>query len=172
MDRVIPLKDIILELNGRLSNCVALEISLAIQLYAMEYELDPLLVLSVIRVETGNTFDRTANRGTGWGLMQIVPRWHLKRMKKYKISKSDLYRVFYNIRVGCDILAECLDVCKGNIRCALLKYNGSEYKEAYTSKVIRYYKSMSLEPGERNLLLPAVFLCVKNNLLRIIKRSN
>jgi len=138
--KVAAIRKALLHLNPHIPTITSYKISFAICKYSKIYSIDPLLIASVIAIETGKTFIPTLNRGFGWGLMQIVPRWHKKRFTKLGIRrKIELYHVFKNIKVGCDILKECLKLSKGNKERALIYYNGSNLKHSYSKAVMSCY---------------------------------
>lgn len=96
-----------------------------------KYNIDPLLILSVIAVES--SFKAAVKSTAGAiGYMQIVPKWH-----KEKVSDTALlYDPEYNVRVGTQILREYLDRY-GSIDRALQKYSGNT--KGYAKKVNRFY---------------------------------
>jgi soluble lytic murein transglycosylase-like protein len=106
--------------------------------YAKQHELEPELVLAVIATESTFRADAVSRAGAK-GLMQIIPRWH--REKISAIGGSDaLFEPDKNILVGTQILREYLNRSRGNVRTALLRYNGSLGKRSgYASKVLRHY---------------------------------
>jgi soluble lytic murein transglycosylase-like protein len=82
--------------------------------------LDPILVLALIKIESN--FDPKAVSSAGAiGLTQIIPFWHAD---KGVTAKSALNPEF-SIHAGVKILVEYLGWHKGDLRKALLQYNGS-----------------------------------------------
>jgi len=95
-------------------------------------QLDPVLVLALIEVES--RFDRYAvSRAGAQGLMQIMSFW------KEEIGRSDdnLINTETNLRYGTTILAHYLNVAKGDITEALSRYNGSHPKTWYAERVYK-----------------------------------
>ncbi|MHB1125711.1 MAG: lytic transglycosylase domain-containing protein [Bacillota bacterium] len=92
--------------------------------YSMENSLDPLLVASVIRVESG--FNPNAVSGPGArGLMQLMPetaQWIAEKID-VEYSRDMLYDPAYNIRFGTWYLAS-LHSEFGNTVVAIAAYNG------------------------------------------------
>ena len=83
---------------------------------APKYNLDPFLVLAVIRAESA--FNPTAiSVAQCVGLMQINPA-------VWPIDPDHHFTVRENIEWGCRILREYLDIENGDIARALLRYNG------------------------------------------------
>ena len=71
---------------------------------ADEWDLDPLLVLAVISVES--RFDPAARSGYGaTGLMQVVPRFHREKLAEHGGDKA-LLDPRVNVQVGTQILKE------------------------------------------------------------------
>ncbi len=93
---------------------------------------DPFLVLAVMRVESN--FDYTARSSAGAiGLMQVIPHWHNEKLAQ----PQHVFDPRQNIRVGTEVLAEYRDWHNGDMRKALLQYNGSLHipGAGYASKV-------------------------------------
>lgn len=117
------------------------DIAVAVVLNAAEFELDPYLVLGIIRAESS---------GRAWvenrnciGLMQVNATVWLTTLRDCGIaaSPSDLLDVERNIRAGCYILKLYLDKAK-DIDKALRRYSG--YKDGrgrrYIAKCRGYLK--------------------------------
>ena len=74
-----------------------------VEKYSSEYNLDPLLVLSVIRAESGFNEKSQSNKGAK-GLMQIMDTtgdWISEELGIYYFFPSMLYDPELNIRFGC-----------------------------------------------------------------------
>jgi soluble lytic murein transglycosylase-like protein len=99
---------------------------------AAEFELDPLLVLAVIGVES--RFDpEAANPSGAKGLMQVIPRFHLRRLAAHGGERAVLEPAV-NIRVGTAILAEYI-ARAGSETAGLRRYVGAE-DGPYARKVL------------------------------------
>lgn len=88
-----------------------------------ENNLDPLLVLAVIQVES--TFDDCAySRFGAKGLMQVMPRRILTKeeLAKYAFNHHIFYEPQWNISFGVDYLASLVDRF-GSLETALAAYN-------------------------------------------------
>jgi soluble lytic murein transglycosylase-like protein len=96
------------------------------------HNVDPLLTLSVMAIESQFNFMATSTAGAK-GLMQVIPYWH-----KEKISVAEVYDPAVNIRAGAQILKEYLDRERGDVNRALLRYNGALHIPGvnYDSKVL------------------------------------
>lgn len=93
--------------------------------HSREFNLDPNLVVAVIRVESKFRITAESPRGAK-GLMQLMPdtaRWAAEQMG-IEYSEGDLFDPDYNITVGCWYLANLLHEFKGNLPAALAAYNG------------------------------------------------
>ena len=109
-----------------------LELLQDIHAAAVQSELPPELVLSVIEVESH--FDRFAiSRVGAQGMMQVMPFW------KDEIGRSDdnLTDNKTNFAYGCRILQFYLQREKGHLHKALARYNGSVGRRVYSDKVYR-----------------------------------
>lgn len=93
--------------------------------HAGEYELDPNLVVAVIRVESKFRSNAESSRGAK-GLMQLMPetaQWAAEQMGvSYDVDK--LFDPDYNIALGCWYLSNLLQEFDHNLPVALAAYNG------------------------------------------------
>ena len=106
--------------GGRLTTEAARKIVLTTMAASHAAGLDPILILALIKIESN--FDPKAVSSAGAiGLTQITPFWHAD---KGVTAKSALNPEF-NINAGVKILVEYLGWHKGDLRKALLQYNGS-----------------------------------------------
>ena len=108
-----------------------IELLQLVHMEAKRVELPPELILAVIDVESN--FDRFAISVAGArGLMQIMPFW------KEEIGRpgDNLLHTSTNLRFGWRILRHYYDKEKGDLRRALVRYNGSLGSRKYPNKVI------------------------------------
>lgn len=99
-----------------------------VEYYSKEYELDPLLVYSVIKVESRFNPYATSAKGAK-GLMQITASTgeYLSGLLGDKdFSENLLYEKETNIRYGCFYLSKLLNDFNGDLVLALAAYNGGE----------------------------------------------
>lgn len=90
------------------------------------YGLDPSIIRAIIAIESNGDPDCVGDGGNSLGLMQIQPYWHEARMQR--LGVKDLFNAWDNVTVGCDYLAELLELYGGDYRAALTCYNaGSAY---------------------------------------------
>ena len=103
------------------------------------YAVDPILILSVMQVES--KFDYKAISPTGpIGLLQVAWSWH-----KEKTTKAELFDPKTNIIVGTQILREYKNLSKSEIE-TLLRYNGSlGAAPVYAVKVLGFKKKYETE---------------------------
>ncbi len=86
-----------------------------------ERDIDPAIVIGVIERESDFRPGRMGDSGKSYGLMQVMKKWHVGRMKK--LGVTDLSDPYQNVLVGIDYLDELIDRDKG-IEWALMAYNG------------------------------------------------
>ncbi len=107
---------------------------------ASKHDLDPALILAIIAVES--TFrEHVVSHAGARGLMQVMPQAHPEKIEA--IGGADaLFNPRKNIATGAWILLEYLDMSGGNLRKALLRYNGSlaNPESDYPGKVISLYR--------------------------------
>lgn len=96
-----------------------------VEKYSKEYNLDPYLVLALIREES--RFNPKA-RSRSWarGLMQIIPS--TGRKLAYQLNMryywKNLYNVETNVKMGTYYLSQLIEQFEGNVAFALAGYNG------------------------------------------------
>lgn len=98
---------------------------------AMQQKVDPVLLLSLIKNESGFKTSAASNYGAR-GLMQVVPRWH-----REKIAGRSINNIATNIEVGTMVLSDCIDKYSSAIKRALQCYSGNASN--YTSKIRETY---------------------------------
>ena len=99
-----------------------------VEYYSQEYGLDPMLVYSVIKIESKFNPYAVSSKGAK-GLMQITPSTgeYLSRLLGDKdFSENILYDKDTNIRYGCFYLSKLITDFKGDLVLALAAYNGGE----------------------------------------------
>lgn len=98
-----------------------------VEKYSRQFDLDPLLVTAVMRVESKFNPKAKSPKGAA-GLMQLMPdtaKWAAGKMK-LEYSKEKLFDPEFNIAVGCWYLALLKDDFNGNLAAALASYNGGK----------------------------------------------
>ena len=97
-----------------------------VEKYSQEYDLDPLYVYTVIKVESNFNPEAISSAGAG-GLMQIMPisfeEVSVKLGEQDEITSESLTDPERNIEYGCFILRQLLDEF-GDYRIASAAYNG------------------------------------------------
>lgn len=106
-----------------------------------EHNLDPELILAIIAVES--TFrERAVSRVGARGLMQVMPKYHPKKVREIGGANA-LFDPKKNIYTGSKILVSYLAKSRGNLRRALLRYNGSlGRKSRYPDRVLQEYNRL------------------------------
>lgn len=108
-------------------NCVDEDTLLsASKMVADSLNLDYLILLSIIRVESG--YNRKARNGSSVGLMQVHLKYH-----RNKFGNGDPFNPYSNIFTGAAILKDCMDRWRSNNK-AFRCYNGGGDK-SYINKV-------------------------------------
>lgn len=112
----------------------SMEIVDAATYYAQQQGLDPMLVLAVMRTESG--FRAHAQGKGSKGLMQVQVYWH-----RDKLQGRSPFNPRVSIEVGTQILADCWAKVHGDMRRALRCYNGGGDRN-YSVKVERQRRSL------------------------------
>ena len=102
---------------------------------AKKHSLSPLLVLAIIEKESSLKDNARSNYGAV-GLMQVVPRYHLEKLKNGEKSQAFLVPET-NIRVGTQILSDYMLKNNGNLKKALKKYSGNAADYSKTVIVLK-----------------------------------
>ena len=100
------------------------------------YRINPAIIMAMIKKESDYNPNLMGDGGDSYGLMQIQPKWHSKRMEK--LGCTYLLDPYHNVTVGIDYLAELLDKYDGDYGKALTAYNQGSYKGTVT----QYAKSV------------------------------
>lgn len=108
---------------------------------AVEHGIDPAIIIAMAYKESTYRTDAIGDSGKSYGLLQIQPKWHSKRMQK--LGCTDLLDPYQNVVVGVDYLAEQLERY-GTIEKALTAYN----KGHYAGKITNYAKSILAKAEE------------------------
>ncbi|HHX61910.1 MAG TPA: lytic transglycosylase domain-containing protein [Epulopiscium sp.] len=100
---------------------------------AKQYNVDPLLVFSIIKAESKFNPNAISKRGAK-GLMQIMDttgEWAASELKMQGFTKDQLFDPTVNINIGCWYVAKLLKQYEGDIPTLLAAYNagtGNVYK--------------------------------------------
>jgi soluble lytic murein transglycosylase-like protein len=119
----------------RVSQAVAFDLVELAHRVGRDLQLDPLLIIAVISIES--RFNPIAESVKGAkGLMQIIPKYHTEKLQEFGGVES-VFDPETNIQVGAQILKEYIRMT-GNIGIALQMYAGalSDYEDQYTNKVM------------------------------------
>lgn len=121
------------------------ELQLHIISEAVEHDIDPAIILAMAYKESTYRTDAVGDGGDSYGLLQVQPRWHYKRMQK--LGCMDLLDPYQNVTVAVDYLAEQIarygDLAKG-----LTAYNKGHYAgtiTSYAKTVMAMAKEMVVE---------------------------
>lgn len=99
-----------------------------------EHGIDPLLIISVMGIESG--FNPFAESSMGaQGLMQVIPRFHLDKVPA-DAGELPFLDPVTNVRIGVDVLREAIRM-RGSLVAGLQQYGGSsDPNAAYANKVL------------------------------------
>ncbi|GBG14546.1 transglycosylase [Novimethylophilus kurashikiensis] len=104
---------------------------------AAVYKVDPVMLLAVAGKES--SFRQIGNPDGGddpmrpYGIMQVTGKWHAEKFEG-GVHKTTLSE---NIFIGARVVREYLDREKGDVRYALMRYNGTRYQND------RYYQGVT-----------------------------
>ncbi len=109
-----------------------------------ELKINPVLILAVMSVES--RFNPYAESGAGaQGLMQVMTSVHTDKFEKYGEGPQDAFHPQINIRVGAQILYECIRR-RGSVADGLKCYVGASGPDddGYSQKVLAEMRRMAL----------------------------
>lgn len=109
-----------------------------------ELNVNPLLILAVMSVES--RFNPYAESGAGaQGLMQVMTRVHADKFEKFGDGPEDAFHPEVNIRVGAQILHDCVRR-RGSVTNGLKCYVGASGPDdgGYSKKVLSEMRRMAL----------------------------
>ncbi len=133
---------------------------------AVEHELDPMLIFSLIRQES--MFDSSiVSVASAKGLMQITPGTAVNIVENYgwpqNFTTDDLNRPMVNIRLGVHYFRRCLDIYDGDYYAALSSYNAGD------TATTRW---MELAKGDPDLFLEIISYSETKNYIMSIAENH
>ena len=105
--------------------------------------IDPAIIVAMAFKESTYRVDAIGDGGDSYGLLQIQPKWHYKRM--LKLGCTDLLDPYQNVTVAVDYLSELLNRY-GSIEAALTAYN----RGSYSGTVTQYAKTVLAKADKLN----------------------
>lgn len=109
------------------------DLSTSIYRYGIQYDINPLLLLSIARLES-HFRKKIEGPGNCWGYFQINLNYH-------KVSQNFLNDTYEQTRKACEIYTYFREIHKGNVVNTLNGYNGwANQKNPYAQKVLNHYK--------------------------------
>lgn len=123
--------------NSSLPEKTTREIVVAAYRWASEFNLDPKLLLAVIKVES-NFYPHAISNSGAYGLMQVIPVWHKEKIIKAReeLGNPEIFNVNTNIYLGALVLRDCMRK-SSRISKMLLCYSGQSH--GYDEKVLTQY---------------------------------
>lgn len=94
-----------------------------------EKNIDPAIVMAMAYKESTYRTDAIGDGGRSYGLLQVQPRWHYKRMQE--LGCTDLLDPYQNVMVAIDYLADQIERY-GDLAKGLTAYNAGSYKGTIT----------------------------------------
>ena len=113
---------------------------------ADEVKIDPLLLLSVVAVESNFNPYAGGQTGGATGLMQVMFALHRDKFSKFGRAESMAFNPVANMRVGAFILSDCIRR-RGSVLQGLLCYCGAASPSSdrgYTNKVMSERRRLAL----------------------------
>lgn len=112
-------------------------------------DINPAIIIAMIERESNFKASIMGDNGNSYGLMQIQPRWHKKRMNT--LGCQDLLDPYQNVTVGIDYFADLCSEGKGTTW-ALMAYNGGPgYANKKASRGVVSDYASSILANSKNL---------------------
>ena len=128
----------------------------AAYLAGREHEVDPMLILGVMAVES--RFNPFAESVMGaQGLMQIIPKFHMDKFEEHG-GKAAILNPVANINVGAEILKEYM-ARAGGLEAGLKRYSGAtgDSDNGYAAKVLAERNELlAVKGGKKIVSMPVV----------------
>ena len=137
----------------RVSQGVAFDLVSHAHQVGAQLQLDPLLIIAVIAIES--RFNPIAESGAGAkGLMQIIPKYHEDKLGEFG-GEHAVFDPETNIEVGSQILREYIRRT-GNLNIALQMYAGAlgDHEDRYTRKVLNERQRLQQVLGQASPARP------------------
>jgi soluble lytic murein transglycosylase-like protein len=140
------LTEYIMSVNNKVTITDAVQIVKSTMIWSKEFAIDPLLLVAVQQIESRFNKNSMGESGS-LGLMQIIPKFHLDKMKNAinYVGNSEPFNINTNIYLGTWILKNCMKRYKNNIRLSLGCYNGNVSDDTYANKVLEKRRSLLSE---------------------------
>ena len=103
---------------------------------AVEHGIDPAIIIAMAYKESTYNPKAIGDSGNSYGLLQIQPKWHKKRMER--LGCTDLLDPYQNVTVAVDYLADQIERYGGSVAKGLTAYN----KGHYAGTVTKYAKTV------------------------------
>lgn len=130
----------IIQREGKVSNEMATNYAKWIFESSYEQKLDPVLVLSIMSVESSFNY-QAISKSNAIGLMQVIYHWHKEKVN----TTADLYDPKINIKTGAKIVREYIDRSDNEVE-SMLRYNGSlGQSPIYSMKVMETKQRFNFE---------------------------
>ena len=96
---------------------------------ARRYNLDPYLVMGLVRQESG-FYPRALSTANARGLMQLLPQTAARSNRRARVLAAErrLYDPTYNVQAGCTFLAELLREFDNKPALAVAAYNAGDFR--------------------------------------------
>ena len=117
---------ILLNYKPILKRIFPLQYSQSVLKYSAQYDMDPYLIYSIIRVESKFNPYAKSNKGAT-GLMQITPqtgKYIAELLDIHSFDENQLYNPDLNIKFGSFYISKLYKDFNADIDCALAAYNG------------------------------------------------
>lgn len=111
--------------------------------HAESENIDPILFLALIATESSFNPNALSPKGA-IGLVQVMPRYHTTKINAVTRSGKRPTDIGENIKMGVAILSEYRAMHNGDMRKALLSYNGSlkDSRGRYASKIMAEHRKL------------------------------
>lgn len=136
------IKKMIIRLQPKIDENIADLITTSVIKHSEDFSIPPELIIAIICRES--SFNVLAKSSANCvGLMQINPKAHQDKFKKYGIDAYTVYHIDNNIFLGCAIFAEYYKYCKFSLSKTLKRYVGGS-NEGYIRDILEIFSEESI----------------------------
>jgi soluble lytic murein transglycosylase-like protein len=123
--------------NPKVPPTEAEHIVVAATKWALEFNIDPKLLLAIAKVESNYYKYAISNHGA-YGLMQVIPVWHKDKILEARkvVGNPEIFNIDTNMYLGARVIKDCLNK-HGKLNKALMCYSGQTPE--YDKKVLNVY---------------------------------
>ena len=123
--------------NPKIPPTEAEHIVVAATKWALEFNIDPKLLLAIAKVES-NYYKYAISTSGAYGVMQVIPVWHKDKILEARrvVGNPEIFNIDTNMYLGARVIKDCMNKHE-RLNKALMCYSGQTPE--YDKKVLNVY---------------------------------